>query len=113
MSAWPRKGIVVTIGGQIRPMTINDFEHLQKLVGGWVEAIRFGVTGLDALINEEGKLIPLPPNRKATELCSMFEVGLRPGDFISGNMVLLGPVNDDGDWTDVPEEWAKEILPAE
>ena len=62
-----------------------SLEELQKLVGGYIQIVidRFGE---QLIVNEEGVLMGLPYNRKATELLnSKFNVQ----DFIVGDAVLL------------------------
>ena len=39
----------------------NSLEAMQALVGGWIEILRLN-DGLDLVMNEEGKLLGLPPN---------------------------------------------------
>lgn len=39
----------------------NELEELQRLVGGWIEALPFG-TGANVLCHEEGRILGLPEN---------------------------------------------------
>ena len=76
---------------------------LQTYVGGWIQAIP--VPGddegkLTAYINEEGKIKGLPRNNLATE---KFQSVLMPGDFIVGNLVILGVDMNTGESTPVPD----------
>ena len=60
-------------------------EELQDLVGGYIQIVidRFGE---QLIVNEEGVLMGLPYNRKATELLNdKFNVQ----DFVVGDAVLL------------------------
>lgn len=41
----------------------NDLKAMQKAVGGHIEIVRLGHTPLIAVVNEEGRILNLPPNR--------------------------------------------------
>jgi hypothetical protein len=77
----------------------NDLAALQEIVGGYIELVRltceFPAT---AYINEEGKIHGLPANPAASFIAS-----LRPGDYIAGTMVILGPPDAGGNDTDVSD----------
>lgn len=60
---------------------------LQSAVGGWIECVGLFGTGmpeLDIYLNEEGKLMGLPPNIVATRLSGID----RHGDLIVGDAVV-------------------------
>ena len=84
----------------------NDLAGLQKAVGGLSQFLRITDT-VHAYINEEGKLSGLLHNEIATMLCDAFKVGLQPGDFISGNMILLGATGPDE--ADIPTEFIADL----
>ena len=73
------------------PYGEGELAALQKYVGGYIE-----VASVEALsgrknenlliVNEEGKLIGLPPNRRATELCAG-DRGV--SDIIVGDVLLI------------------------
>lgn len=66
-------------------------EAMQKAVGGYVEAVEVQVEGMtiDIWLNEEGKLIGLPPNPKVTRLAR--EAGsIWPSDYIAGTVMFTG-----------------------
>ena len=70
--------VILTDGREIavKPKNGTDFslEELQEVVGGYIEIIY--VKGNDIMVlNEEGKLIGLPFNDKASELTSELIVG--------------------------------------
>jgi hypothetical protein len=72
----------------IRPGNGQKFtlEELQKAVGGFIELIHLPpghkLGHHTAYVNEEGKLIPLAPNPKATEMYGR-------GDVIRGNLLIV------------------------
>lgn len=92
--------------GNVRRADLPDYQSLNQAVGGYIELINFGDTGHFAYLNEDGIALGLPYNEKATKLCYKHNVGLIPGDFIKGTMVVVGPVDDEGNETDVSEELA-------
>ena len=62
-------------------------KFLQDSVGGWIECVGLFGTGmpeLDIYLNEEGKLMGLPPNIVATRLSGID----RHGDLIVGDAVV-------------------------
>lgn len=103
------KSIVIEPSGKARVEQIKGFKHLRELVGGDLEGINFGEDAF-AYLNEEGKILKLPYNKRASDLCASREIGLLPGDYIVGNFVIVGPADFDGDETDAPEYLVKEIV---
>lgn len=100
------KAVLIQADGTVRRADLPDYQALNKAVGGYIELINFGDTGHFAYLNEDGIALGLPYNDKATKLCYKHNVGLIPGDFIKGTMVVVGPVDDEGNETDVSEELA-------
>ena len=70
----------------IAPSTSNKFTltELQKYVGGYIQVIPLQ-DDLVMVINEEGKLLGLPRNDKATELANFHS---NYNDYIVGNVVI-------------------------
>lgn len=62
-----------------------NLKKLQDLVGGLIEFVPTGIEGLDAIINEEGKLNGLLPNLR-----------LGDSDVICGN-VIFSRIDDEGE----------------
>jgi hypothetical protein len=85
-----------------RPVRVETIDPslatLQTLVEGNIEAITRG--DWHAYLNEEGKIINLPPNIRAGHL--MREAGLYVADIFCGNMVFLGE-GAHGEESDAPE----------
>jgi hypothetical protein len=72
----------------------STLAHLQELVGGMIEAVDvppFVAGGEDATcyLNEEGKLLGLEPNMRATDFL-VPGVGLHWNDYVAGPLVLVG-----------------------
>lgn len=76
--------------------------QMQAHVGGWIEAV--SLDGGTMYINEEGKLRGLPFNWVATEVATVHGAIARNRDLIVGNAIVLGPTDDNGDDTAIPDD---------
>ena len=77
-----------------------EYKDITDAVGGWIECVSLKDDG-DMYVNEEGKLYGLPVNDVATLLANHFGY-LRQGfDLIVGNTIIFGPVDDEGENTEV------------
>ena len=99
-----------------KPATIVDEEldlrYLQEAVGGMIEAVNIervltdtGTKTVDAtvFVNEEGKLIGLPVNPRATDLCAL-KIGGWIHDVINGDVIVVGPPGPEGEETPCPKK---------
>lgn len=77
-----------------------DYKQLGNEVGGWIECVPLKNNG-DMYVNEEGKLIGLPVNDVATLLADHFGYKRQLFDLIVGDVVILGPANNEGENTEV------------
>lgn len=77
------------------------YEYLRECVGGYLQAVEIG--DLNLYLNEEGKLEGRPINRRATEL-ALANQAIFADDVIVGDVVLIGPADDDGNETGLSEE---------
>lgn len=94
-----KKAVLITATGSVSAIEINpadELAQLQSLVGGYVEVLPLG--GLDMWCNDAGKLRLLPFNRVATAL---YMFGSRNLDAIVGDVVVTGPVDDEGESTSI------------
>jgi hypothetical protein len=84
----------------------SDLEALTALVGGWIESIGFNEESV-VYLNEEGKLEGLAVNDTANRLQRLADYSLMPGDFLVGQVVLIGILDaagdHDGESHDVPQ----------
>lgn len=88
---------------------------LQEMVGGNIE----GVPLLDhddkltAYCSEEGKILvpPLPANHFATVFLAGYGFPT-DSDILNGQVVVVGPLSEEGDDTDVPQEVVNTCLSA-
>ena len=99
------KATKISTGGVIEDIELEDgntLADLQKHVGGYIEIISIGAT-TDLVINEEGKVYGLDRNPTADALLQQLGVELLPGDFIVGNVVVIG-TNSEGETDGIPAE---------
>lgn len=86
--------------------SLSTLHGLQELVGGNIEALPCPESRNDATcyINEEGKYTAgCEPNVRATCLYSG-GIGLQPGDYIAGTLVLAGIDFSTGESVDLPAD---------
>lgn len=72
----------------------ETLQTLQTLVGGDIQAVGLRAVGMNMYVNENGKPEGLPVNFRATFLCHEVNA-IFPHDYISGDAVFLGPVDED------------------
>lgn len=84
----------------------DDLEDLTAIVGGFIEAINVTEDAI-MYLNEEGKLHGLPFNYSANALIRAAPFRLHGGDFLVGNVVVVGTRNGlgqhDAENHDVPK----------
>lgn len=108
---YPITTLIVPVEGPIRTETIKDattaLDTFQKLVGGDIEPIPLP-TGDTAFINEEGKTrFNLPQNPRATAALLPY---LFMGDYIAGDLVVVGPPDEQGETTSADLNTAQELF---
>lgn len=81
-----------------------NLDHYRGAVGGNLEAVSLLQPSSSLYCNEEGKLLGLPTNSRATMLLWAHFPALRFRDYIAGDALLTGPVDHDGWDTNLPEE---------
>lgn len=85
----------------------SSLDFLQGKVGGLIQYLPFPVAGVDAYVNDEGKILDLYPNWLAT--CAMQKAGyLFEGDWIAGSMVLAA-CDDEGNTVGLSPEQMQEV----
>lgn len=107
---------VIVPADSARPAQVVDaqltLDYLQGVVGGLIEAVNLyqvltdsGRRHVDAtvFVNEEGKLIGLPVNPRATDLCAL-AIGGWVRDVICGDAIVVGPPGPEGEETPCPDE---------
>jgi len=102
------KVIVIEPNGYTVPKFVEidgSLDSFQALVGGYIEQISTNLANCYAYANEEGKLQGLAHNALASHISP-----LMPSDFIAGNMVLVGPPDENGDETDVDKSVMNDLI---
>lgn len=106
-----RNAIVVPADGEPYALELPDDGNsslavYQRVVGGWIELVP-NPHGVTVYCNEEGKIQGLPPNFRATAL---FGEWLHDWDIIAGNVIVVGPPDDEGYDTDLDvDEWLPKV----
>ena len=82
---------------------LEKLEDYQEAVDGWIEAVDVPSLGVTIYVNEEGLLRRLPFNPRASFLWWYHVPGAHQ-TMLVGDVVIVGPRDDNGDGNDVPEE---------
>lgn len=90
-----KKALAITTIGEVKILDLTDkaLEQLQEAVGGWVQAIDLS-DEMSLWCNEEGKMNNLPHNPFGQ---AFWEMAYGRTDYIVGNVVLTGGVDDEGE----------------
>lgn len=100
--------VLIQPAGDIYPITINDWRDVQTAVGGTFDCI--GCDGADFWIHDEGKIIGLPMNRKATQWLWTLNPRFVGQDIICGPALVTGPPDEEGNSTSISDELKSRIL---
>ena len=105
-----KKAYVVKTDGSVNEVWAEwDLDQIQQEVGGYISSVSFGDKKYFAYINDEGKLMNLPENVIATDLWYDSGQTILLGDYLCGNAVFFGEVDDEGNDTDAPKELWNEL----
>lgn len=102
------KALTISVDGTIGRVDLDAntdarLHQLQTAVDGHIEFLDL-TENITMILNDEGKFEdPIRVNPLATALTVAYEVGLLPGDFIAGD-VVLGGMDPEGELTDVPAD---------
>ena len=102
------KAIKVSAAGHAEVVEVTGLKDMQAAVGGYIEYVGLGDQA-NLICNEDGKMLGLNINPIAAVLTKKYQA-LRPRDFIVGDILVVGPVDEDGNDTDVPQELVDHIL---
>lgn len=92
-------GLRIAEDGTVTEITLKSLEGYQAAVGGLIECVPF--FGGDMYVNEEGLLLGLSHNFRASCLV---------GFLIVGPAIVLGPCDKKGNNTSILPEWREAIL---
>jgi len=102
-------GLFISTSGNAVKATFDSLADYQRAVGGWIECVEIEAAGHEATIylNEEGKMWSLDKNDAVTALAAgrIFE-----GDYIAGDVAIVGGVDSEGDTLSLHPDAATEIL---
>jgi Domain of unknown function (DUF3846) len=84
----------------------------QQLVGGFVQGIDLRDPPARLYCNEDGKVLELPPNKRATLLLWAHNPAFRYRDFIVGDAFLVGPVGRRSADTNAPDQYVQTLFEA-
>lgn len=90
----------------------QGLEDRQELVGGLIQGIDFTDPPARLYCNEEGKVLELPMNKRATLLLWAHNQAFRYRDVIVGDAYLVGPVGRHSTDTSVPDEYLERLFQA-
>jgi hypothetical protein len=103
-------GTIVRANGEVEEFLYNGFyTQIGEVVGGYIEAISFGDKPYFCYINEEGKFLGLEENKAATRLWYNSGQIVLLGDYIAGDVVFFGQVDEEGNDTDIPASLLDEL----
>lgn len=98
------KALIVYMDGEIEEFEYTgNYQKLCSIVDGNIDAVYFGEQEYFCYVNDEGKLVGLEENKLATELWYNSGQRILLGDYLAGNVVFFGGVDDEGNNLDYPE----------
>ena len=109
------KGIFVPADEE-QPLEVRDFNGLsdyQAAVSGLIEPMQLERPSASLFLNEEGKLMGLPKNRRSTLLLWLHNTRWRGADVLKGDAVVVGEPDGNGETQDVPDELVTLLLHTE
>jgi hypothetical protein len=96
--------LLVSPDGNVKMVQYEGYLGMKALLdGGYIESVRFGPTCI-AMCDEDGKQKGLRKNEKAIMLAQLVGTPLGKHDYFVGPVLIVGPVNQYGDETDIPPE---------
>lgn len=103
------KGILVradeSVPAELVEFEQGDLKALQGFVGGWIQMVEGYRPPCTFVMNEEGKNIGLPLNRRATMALWVHHSEFIDRDVLAGDVLLLGPTDENtGETLGVPDE---------
>ena len=94
----------------ITALEVHQLEDYQAAVGGWIEPVDIPELGITIYVPEEGLILGLPLNSRATFLWWYFVSQVRQKAMLVGPALVVGLPDRNGDSTDVPTEIAERFL---
>ena len=107
------EGVIITAIGCMAKVSIDGLSDMQRCVGGMIEVLETEYEGevCSIYLNEEGKMLRLPPNEVA-KMVLVDEVGgmMMSGDYLAGDILVLGGVDNEGETLSLPQKVIDKLL---
>lgn len=101
---------VIETDGSSRIEEVDGYLGFRKLIDGYLEVIRLPRAGLSAFIDEQGKIHGKEFNPVASMMALAGGFEYQASDYgIVGTMVIIGPTDENGDETSVPEPMLQKL----
>lgn len=97
---------------KLRKLDRHNLAAYQALVGGNIEPVHLDAPAASMYVNEEGKLLHLRLNMRATHVVWAHNERLRNEDIVMGDAFILGPVDQNGEDLTVPRRMLTCFFPA-
>jgi hypothetical protein len=100
------KGIYLP-ADELAPLEVRDFADFmdyQSVVGGLFDVVDLPDLSATVYVNDEGLIIGLPVNPRATYLWWLCVPAAREMSFLVGDAVIIGMPDDEGNNTDIPQD---------
>ncbi len=86
---------------------VHALEDYQAAVGGWIEPVDIADLGVTVYVHEEGLVLGLPFNSRATFLWWYYVPEARQKAMLVGPALVVGLPDRNGDSTDIPRDTAE------
>ncbi|SIS17685.1 protein of unknown function [Microbacterium sp. RURRCA19A] len=91
----------------ITALEVHQLEDYQAAVGGWIEPVDIPELGITIYVHEEGLVLGLPFNSRATFLWWYFIPEARHKAMLVGPALIVGLPDRNGDSTSIPNDVAR------
>ena len=91
----------------ITHLEVHQLEDYQAAVGGWIEPVDIAELGITIYVHEEGLVLALPFNPRATFLWWYFVPEARQKAMLVGPALIVGLPDQRGESTNVPDGTAR------
>lgn len=93
----------------ITTLEVRQLEDYQAAVGGWIEPVDIAELGVTIYVHEEGLVLGLPFNPRATFLWWYFVPEARQKAMLVGPALIVGLPDRSGESTDIPSDAADRL----
>ena len=107
------KALLVTADGNVEVVDQDwTYQQISSAVGGLIQPVYFenDYDSTFAYVNEEGKILGMPENVILTNYWYESGVTVLIGDYIAGNAVVFGGIDNDGNNKEITADVAAKIM---